>query len=403
MATRTTPRGSTASKARSFFDTYTRDITREEVQRLFKRDTREAYQYLSRDIRPGVYADMKWYERVSGRAHELFLAFTMKLSPARRLIYAVALVASLIGLIELFTGFDLRWAPAGPYSIPLIVPTWRDGTVLLLVGFFLLNLLVILEVADRLSLKNDLEIARDIQKQMLPREAFRAEGIEVYGLTRPANTVGGDFYEISPQADGRLVIAVGDVAGKGSPAALLMALLLAIMRTLLDEGMEAAPLMERLNLQIARHSPSSRFITLFFAVIDPRTGDVVYVNAGHLPPIVRRRDGTFTRLAQGGIALGLSRKSKYAASADRLETGDVLVLYSDGITEAESEAGVAFDEAGIEHILSLRPDATAPDLSRDVFAAVEQHVGDQRLADDLTVLVARRLPPLPDQHPPLSP
>ena len=401
MATRTTPRGSAASKARSFYDTYTRDLTREDVQRLFKRDAREAYQYFSRDIRPGAYDGMKWYERVSGRMHELFLAFTMKLSPARRLLYAVALLASLIGLIELFTGFDLRWAPAGPFSFPLIVPTWRDGTIPLLVGFVLLNLLVVLEVADRLSLKNDLEIARDIQKQMLPREAFRADGIEVYGLTRPANTVGGDFYEISQQADGRLVIAVGDVAGKGSPAALLMALLLAIMRTLLDEGMEAAALMERLNLQIARHSPSSRFITLFFAVVDPRSGDLVYVNAGHLPPIVRRCDGTFTRLAQGGIALGLSKKSKYAATSDHLATGDVLVLYSDGITEAESEAGVSFDEAGIEQVLALRPDATAPDLSRDVFAAVEHHVGDQRLADDLTVLVARRLPPLPEPQPPL--
>ena len=111
--------------------------------------------------------------------------------------------------------------------------------------------------------------------------------------------------------------------------------------------------------------------------------------------VVRRRDGTFTRLAQGGIALGLSKKSKYAATRDHLDTGDLLVLYSDGITEAESEAGVSFDEAGIEHVLSLRPDATAPDLSRDVFAAVERHVGDQRLADDLTVVVARRLPPLP--------
>lgn len=396
MAARSGGARDAASKARAFFDTYTRDITREEVHRLFKRDTRDAYRYFSKDLRPDAYAGKQWYERATGRFNELFLAFTMKLSPARRLLYAVALLASLFGLIELFTGFDLRWAPAGPYSFPIIVPTWRDGTVLLLVGFVLLNLLVFLEVFDRLSLKNDLEIARDIQKQMLPREAYRADGLETFGLTRPANTVGGDFYEISQQPDGRVVVAVGDVAGKGSPAALLMALLLAIMRTLLDEGLEPAALVDRLNLQIARHSPASRFITLFFAVIDPKTGHVEYVNAGHLPPIVRRRDGTFARLAQGGIALGLSRKSKYTATTDHLETGDVLVLYSDGITEAESEAGVAFDEAGIEHVLALRPDATAPDLSRDVFAAVEAHVGDQRLADDLTVVVARRLPPLPE-------
>src|SRR4030095_4370674 len=124
---------------------------------------------------------------------------------------------------ELFQRFTLFLIPH---------PTFAPGTIWLLTGFLLLNLLMLLEVADRLSLKNDLEIAREIQQAMLPRGEFRAPGVEALGMTRPANTVGGDFYDILPLGDGRVLLALGDVAGKGSPAALLMALLLAMMRAL---------------------------------------------------------------------------------------------------------------------------------------------------------------------------
>ena len=111
-------------------------------------------------------------------------------------------------------------------------------------------------------------------------------------MSRPANTVGGDFYDILPLDDGRLVITLGDVAGKGSPAALLMALLLAMLRTLVDEKLEPADLITRLNVQVCRHAPGTRFITLFYAVFDPRTGSLTYVSAGHMPPLLLRGDGT---------------------------------------------------------------------------------------------------------------
>ena len=111
-------------------------------------------------------------------------------------------------------------------------------------------------------------------------------------MSRPANTVGGDFYDILPLGDGRLVMAVGDVAGKGSPAALLMALLLAMMRTLVDERLEPArDLIARLNIQVCRQAPGNRFITLFYAVFDMTTGELTYVNAGHTPPLLLRTGG----------------------------------------------------------------------------------------------------------------
>ena len=185
-----------------------------------------------------------------------------------------------------------------------------DGTGLLLIAFALMNLLVLLEVADRLSLKNDLEIAREIQQAMLPSGLFSAPGVETVGLSRPANTVGGDFYDILPLDDGRLIVAVGDVAGKGSPAALLMALLLAMMRTLVDERLEPAELVTRLNVQVSRHAPGTRFITLFYGVYDPRSGELTYVNAGHMPPLVLRAGDAVDRLSDGGMALGMFDQSR---------------------------------------------------------------------------------------------
>src|SRR5437879_8367146 len=126
---------------------------------------------------------------------------------------------------------------------------------------------------------------------MLPSGLYSAPGVETVGMSRPANTVGGDFFDILPLGDNRLVIAVGDVAGKGSPAALLMALLLAMMRTLTDERLEPADLIARLNVQVCRQAPGNRFITLFYALFDMNTGQLIYVNAGHTPPLLLRNGG----------------------------------------------------------------------------------------------------------------
>src|SRR5215212_5812238 len=261
-----------------FFESYTRGLTSRDIERLFTRDTPEAYRFFSRHIDLEELKKLPWYRRTLMHARLFFLAFTLKLTPPRRAIYGVALLTTVMGLMELFQGVHLFLIPH---------PVFATGTIWLLLGFLLVNLLVMLEVADRLSLKNDLEIAREIQQAMLPRAAYQTQGLEAFGMTRPANTVGGDFYDIVPLPDGRVLLALGDVAGKGSPAALLMALLLAMLRTLVDEGFDGAKLMARLNLQIAKHAPASRFVTLFVATLDPATGELSYVNAGQNPPMLR--------------------------------------------------------------------------------------------------------------------
>jgi serine phosphatase RsbU (regulator of sigma subunit) len=381
------------SRLADFFDSYTRDLTAEDLQRLFTRDTRDAYKFFTRGRDADLMQRMPWHLRALAEARILFLAFSMKLSPARRVVFGGALLFALVGLFNLFRGVGiieiLRMPFVGGVGMP--GPLFQQGTWSLFLGFALMNLLVLLEVADRLSLKNDLEIARDIQQAMLPSGLYSAAGVETVGLSRPANTVGGDFYDILPLADGRLVITLGDVAGKGSPAALLMALLLAMLRTLVDEKLEPADLITRLNVQVCRHAPGSRFITLLYAVFDPRTGSLTYVSAGHMPPLLLRGDGSCERLSDGGISLGMFEQSTYSTGHVVIQPEDLFAVYSDGITEAESQQGVPFDEIGLETALRANQhDESLSAIGAAVVRAVERYTDSHKFADDLTILLLRR-------------
>jgi serine phosphatase RsbU (regulator of sigma subunit) len=384
--------------AKDFIHRYTHDLTSDELGKLFTRETPEAYRFFARGINTAELEGLSWWKRAIRYGQGFFLAFTMRLSPARRLMYGIALACAVIGLVQLFAGFGLMRVPI-PIALFFVnirvpAPLFADGTIWLLLGFLVMNLLVLLEVADRLSLKRDLEVAREIQQAMLPEGTWLGPGVEAFGLTKPANTVGGDFYDILPRPDGTVLVALGDVAGKASPAALLMALLLAMLRTLVDEELPLPTLVQRLNLQVSRHAPRSRFITLFLAQFNPASGQLTFVNAGQTPPLLRRQNGSIERLMSGGVALGMFEGSTYEPGEVQLNPGDALLMYSDGITEAESPDGQPFDEAGLERTLALYAGAyqrsAAAELGKAIFDAVERHRRDQRLGDDLTVLVLSR-------------
>lgn len=383
---------SAADRAREWIHTYTRDLSREDLQRLFTDDTKDAYEFFTRGLDEEELASESWWKRAMLRFRQVFVAFTLKLPAARRAVYFVALAIALIGIVKLFQGFAPVAVPLGTpfFQIALLLPVWADGTFALIVSLVLVNLLMLLEVAERLSLKGELEIAREIQLALLPRGTFASGDIEISGVTKPANTVGGDFYDVLPQADGNIVITLGDVAGKGSPAALLMALLLAALRTLVEERLAPGALVARLNIQICRHSPASRFITLVYGVYNPMSGRLTYVNAGQNPPLIRRRDGRFEKLVGTGIALGLFEHSTYEAAETVLAPGDMIVLYSDGITEAEDPAGQPFEETGLELVIERSAGKPASAVAADVLAAVQRHANRTRFADDLTILVVKR-------------
>jgi sigma-B regulation protein RsbU (phosphoserine phosphatase) len=384
----------------SFTRDIARDVTAEDLQRLFTHDTREAYRFFTRGLDTDQVARQSPWRRPLLRIRKVFTAFTLKLAPARRALFLISLVIALIGVLKLYRGWSTVTVPFGTpfFSIAIFAPRWADGTFALLISICLVNLLVLLEVADRLSLKGELEVAREIQLAMLPTGTYRASDAEICGITRPANTVGGDFYDVLPLLDdpeGRVIVTIGDVAGKGSPAALLMALLLAVLRTLVDERLEARALVTRLNTQICRHSPGSRFITLFYGVYTPSTGALTYVNAGQNPPLLRRRDGSIERLGSTGIALGMFEESRYDAVDTMVRPGDLLLLYSDGITEAENPAGQPFEESGLVRFVAGCGIDSPAELAPAILRAVESHARDSRFTDDLTVLILKREPLVP--------
>jgi len=247
------------------------------------------------------------------------------------------------------------------------------------------------------ELERELEIGRQIQKDFLPEALPRPEGWEIAAAFHPARQVGGDFYDAFDLEDGRVAIAVGDVCDKGVGAALFMALFRSLIRShaeLHGSGTPAVPAARSIvaltNDYIARtHGRSNMFATIFFAILDPRTGDLAWVNGGHEPPILRRAGGAVERLMPTGPAVGAMPGMEFEARTARLAPGDLLLAITDGVTEARSAAGKLYGEDGVLGILEAAPARTAALLER-IVAAVRAHEAGTEPVDDLTMLAVRR-------------
>ncbi|MEZ5353554.1 MAG: SpoIIE family protein phosphatase [Bryobacteraceae bacterium] len=246
------------------------------------------------------------------------------------------------------------------------------------------------EVAERF-LKKELEQAAEIQRNLLPKQSPKIEGLDVAGLSVACRSVGGDYFDYLPLSDGRVAILCGDVAGKGMSAALLMSSLQARVQVLCEESMDMAELMTRINRSVAATCPGNRFITFFMCLYDPATGSVSYSNAGHNPPYLLRKSGGVETLETGGPVLGILKNYRYEAAQTELRTGDVLVMFSDGVTEAQSASEEEYGEERLVGQLGALRDSSASEIVREVFESVERFMGDEAAGDDITVVVARKL------------
>jgi phosphoserine phosphatase RsbU/P len=245
------------------------------------------------------------------------------------------------------------------------------------------------EVAQRERLNRELEIAREVQQRLFPQSGPKVPGLDYAGRCRPASSVGGDYYDFVGMCDGRLGIAIGDISGKGVPAALLMASLQASLRGLAIANPPAlSTLMANLNRLIYDASPSNRYATFFYGVYDPATREFVYVNGGHNAPMVFRGDQVL-RLEEGGPVVGLFGPAQYQQASIQMDPGDTLVMFTDGISETMNAAEDEFEEDRL--IAAVRASsASSPEQiidriveSCDAFAAgAPQH-------DDMTLVVAR--------------
>lgn len=250
--------------------------------------------------------------------------------------------------------------------------------------------LVEVEQVERMMAK-ELDQAAQIQKGLLPRSAPTVAGLDLAGSTAACRTVGGDYYDFITYPDGRVAILVGDVAGKGMPAALLMSSLQARVQVLFEECENLSGSVTRLNKAISSNCPENRFITFFVCILDPATGEVTYTNAGHNPPLLVRRAGGVETLGVGGIILGIMPKFAYQQAGVRMERGDILVLFSDGVTEASRpDVDEEFGDDRLGEVVRQHADDSCDSIVKAVIEAVAQFTQGAPAADDITVVIAKR-------------
>jgi serine phosphatase RsbU (regulator of sigma subunit) len=245
------------------------------------------------------------------------------------------------------------------------------------------------EASERGRLEQEMTIARDIQMELLPRTFPRITGLDIFAFTVPARHVGGDCYDVIDVGDGRLAVTIGDVSGKGTPAAILMANVQAAVRALSESGVPAAQLIARVNRLVHTFTEDSAFITFFYCVLDTRTGDLTYVNAGHNPPAIFRADGGKQFLDRGGLVIGVMPGADYEEGHAVLAPGDDLVLYTDGITEAANADDEMFGEERLEALLLEHRHRSAREIEEHVYSGIRDFVGAAAQSDDLTMVVVK--------------
>jgi sigma-B regulation protein RsbU (phosphoserine phosphatase) len=266
---------------------------------------------------------------------------------------------------------------------------------------------LILVEKEQERLHAELEIAREVQGQLFPRGAPALKTLELAGVCNPARTVSGDYYDFIPLPEGAVALALGDVAGKGISAALLMASIQSIMRTQLTAGIPAsvymsaagsgeAPLystghmVEQLNRQVFANTAPEKYATFFFGIYDENGRTLTYTNAGHLPPIVLRGGGP-EMLEVTGTVVGAFPTATFEDRTVHIGPGDLFIAYTDGIVEPENEYGEAFGEDRLLELLARYKDRDIEEIIAHIMEAVVSWTGSSELQDDMTVLLARGL------------
>ena len=377
------PQNSLKQKAEHFWQRVSEGMEVRQLWQQFEKDARTSYRLYSAGLKEKQTEQSLW-QRGWYIAKALFWAIIEKLSPARRVLLLLGLILLLFGAAAVTYGdkagevhvfeFDLR-----------------------VVGGLLIFVVLLLELADRVVMKRDLEIAKDIQMWLLPGAPLQIPGYGIAYATRPANTVAGDYYDVilrpgATRSEDRVLFVVADVAGKSIPAAMLMATFQASLRTLASSGAPLAQLVAELNRYACSNSQGgARFTTAFLVELDPATGDLAYVNAGHNVPILRRKSGIVERPAGGGIPIGVLPDTAYQVGTTRLETGDWLVILTDGVVEAMNAAGEDYDEPRLVRMIDRGAGSSPAELLRSLLADLDTFVGNTPQHDDMTCLLLKRV------------
>jgi len=357
----------------------------DDLLKQFTADARASYGFYGKDVDWDEIKRLPRWRRPFRIAKGFFWALVMKLSPARRVMLFAALVMLVIS------------SPKFPVTRHFAFDVNLDTVAALL---FLL--LLSLELADKVTMKRDLEIAREIQSWLVPSKPPVVAGANIAFHTRPQNSVAGDYYDafypLNDAAEGgKLFLVIADVAGKSVPAALLMATFQASLHTVARNGVPLGELVFRLNRYACAHSlDGMRFTTAVLAEFDPKTRRLDYINAGHNAPVVKRHNANgasgnrgVERLDVGGMPFGVSLDAQYQMGTVELGSEDALILFTDGVVEAFNDKGQEFTDAQWIAAIHALPDWDAPRSLQFLLERVDEFVGVTKQFDDITCLVLR--------------
>ena len=349
---------------------YTTGMSRREIERLLHKDTLEALTYYKEKttLDDGPLEKKSLKSKINA-FKEIFMSFLMQLTPARRFFYGLSFCGFVIGMI----------AAKG---------LW------ILCAFIILNLLLALELADKLTTRDELEIAREIQVSLEPKQLPEFPGLSISFSSRPAKIVGGDFFNVVKRNDNQMLSILGDVAGKGIPAALYAAHIQSMFESLSEQSTSPATILNDLNHLICRRLREGDFITAVIAFFESGKKALTIARAGHNWPLYYfARTQTIEPLKTSGVCLGIDRDMGFSSCLEEksipAKSGDVLLLYSDGITEAMNPSQRLFDQSRLESALKESAHFPAEKIVERINLRLDEFIQSEEPHDDVTMVAIK--------------
>lgn len=357
---------SNSNPIKRLFDLYTSDLSYQEIERLIKREAGEVYEFFAKEI-PKPNPSKSKFARGLIFIRSLFNAFILKLTPARRIFYLAAFLFFVVGYTQLQTGY-------------------------VLLAFIIVNLLLAFELADKLSAKGELDVARKIQFDLIPQHSSSINNFEVVSFYEPAREVGGDYFDVIELTE-RTYICVGDISGKGMAAALYMVRVQSIIHMLLENFSNVKEIVINLKKYFSKNLRREYFLTLSMASIE-KDGSINICRAGHMPTYWYKNDSKeFDILCPRGIGIGLNDKGVFEKTLEEITikpaSKDIIFFYTDGISEAMNTYFQLFGEENIKRIIKNNSDKSAKEIKNALLNAITAFRGTAYQNDDLTFVILK--------------
>lgn len=348
------------------YDLYTSDLSYQEIERLIKKEAGEVYEFFARDI-PKPNEQRSKFSRGLVFIRSLFNAFILKLTPGRRIFYLAALVLFIIGNINQLPGY-----------------IWF--------AFIVVNLLLAFELADKLSARGELDVARKIQNDLIPKYPTQVFNYDIAAYYEPAREVGGDYFDVIEQNE-KFYLTVGDISGKGMAAALYMVRVQSILHLLLENFSDAREIVINLKKYFSKNLRREFFLTLSLASIN-KENSIKLIRAGH-PPVLWFKCSTkeIEALNTTGLGIGLNDKGVFEKTLEEIEikpeSNDILFFYTDGVTEAMNIMRDLFGEENVKRVITNNSEKSAEEIKESLLRAMSGFRGTALQNDDVTFIVLK--------------